>query len=139
MQHRSTPSRCECAPHLATVGVSPEAVHGCVRAASSPHLVAIRMCASVTAARQHKRLPQMEGWKEGTEKMVQNRRKMAASHRQTANQTRHKAGRNDECRKDGGGANKGRTNCNSERGVLNVCRSFPVRRVVVWCPTSRGG
>lgn len=66
-------------------------MHGCVRAASSPHLVAIRMCASVTAARQRKCLPQMERWKEGTEEMVQNRRKMAASHPQTANQTRHKA------------------------------------------------
>lgn len=68
-------------------------MHGCVGAASSPHLVAIRMCASVAAARQRKSLPQMEGWREGTVKMVQNRRK-------AAKQARHKAGGKDE-RRDG--------------------------------------
>lgn len=29
--------------------------------------------------------------------------------------------------------------CDRERGVLNVCRSFPLRGMVVWFPTSRGG
>lgn len=107
-----TPCQCERAPHCACEprGQQCTTVHGCVRAASLPHLVAIRMCASVTAARQRKCLPQMEGWKEGTEEMVQNRRRMAASHRQTANQTRLKAGGKDVCRKErmwiGGGGGK---------------------------------
>lgn len=75
-------------------------MHGCVRAASPPHLVAIRMCASITAAKQHKCLAQMERWEEGRQKTEQNRRKMAASQCQTANQTQHKAGGDDECRKE---------------------------------------
>ena len=40
-------------------------VCACVRAVSLPHLAAIRMCASVTAAKQHKCVAQMErrGWR----------------------------------------------------------------------------
>lgn len=75
-------------------------MHGCVRAAAPPHLVAIRTCASRTAAKQHKCLAQMERGEEGRQKRELNRRKMAASRGQTAEETQHKAGGDDGGREE---------------------------------------
>lgn len=63
----------------------------------------------------------MERWEEGGQKTEQNRREMAASQCQTANETQHTAGGDDECRKEhisidgvGGGGEKNNTFCDTD-------------------------